>query len=76
MTNIDRYDNYFNDGDCFIYACIRRNYIIQIINVNIGSEDMTIQTAPNTPIFSNTVFTKYSADILYVYKVKELYKVV
>lgn len=74
MTNIDRYDNYFNDGDCFIYVCTRHNYILQIINVNIASEDMTIQNVPNTPIFHNTVFTKYRADIPQVYKVIELYR--
>lgn len=74
MTNIDRYDTYFNDGDCFIYTGTRYNYILQIINVNIASEDMTIQTVPNTPIFHNTVFTKYRADIPQVYKVIELYR--
>ena len=74
MTNIDRYDNYFNDGDCFIYAGARYKYILQIINVNIASEDMTIQNVPNTPIFHNTVFTKYRADIPQVYNVIELYR--
>lgn len=74
MTNIERYNDYFNDGDYFIYVCARCTYILQIINVNIDSEDMTIQTVPNTTIFYNTVFTKYNADIHYVYKVIELYR--
>jgi|GEM_PF-3090822 len=74
MTNIERYDNYFNDGDYFIYTSTRHNYILQIINVNIASEDMTIQNVHNTPIFHNTVFTKYRADIPQVYKVIELYR--
>ncbi len=74
MINIERYDNYFKDGDCFIYACIRYSYILQIINVNIGSVDMTIQVLPNTTMFHNTVFTKYSTDIPDVYKVIELYR--
>ena len=74
MTNIERYNDYFNDGDYFIYACVRCNYILQIINVNIESVDMTIQNVPNTPIFHNTVFTKYGADIPSVYKVIELYR--
>lgn len=74
MTNIERYNNYFNDGDYFIYECIRCNYILQIINVNIESEDMTIQTVPTTPRFHNTVFTKYITDIPAVYKVIELYR--
>lgn len=74
MTNIDRYNDYFNDGDYFIYVCVRCIYILQIINVNIDSEDMTIQTVPNTAIFHNTVFTKYNTDIPDVYKVIELYR--
>lgn len=74
MINIDRYNDYFNDGDYFIYVCVRCIYILQIINVNIDSEDMTIQTVPNTAIFYNTVFTKYSTDIPDVYKVIELYR--
>ena len=74
MTHIERYDNYFNDGDYLIYCCIIRNYILQIINVNIASENMTVQNVPNTPIFHNTVFTKYSADIPDIYKVIELYR--
>lgn len=74
MTNIERYDNYFNDRDYFIYAGVRYSYILQIINVNIGSADMTIQTVPNTPRFHNTVFTKYITDIPDVYKVIKLYR--
>ena len=74
MINIDRYNDYFNDGDYFIYVCVRCIYILQIINVNIASEDMAIQNVPNTPIFHNTVFTKYRADIPQVYKVIELYR--
>lgn len=74
MFNIDRYDNYFNDGDYFVYTASRNNYIIKIINVNIGSVDMDIVTVPNTPIFYNAEFTKFSADIPQVYKVIELYK--
>lgn len=74
MINVDRYNDYFNDGDYFIYAGARYSYILQIINVNIGSADMTIQTVPNTPIFHNTECTKYSVDIPQVYKVIELYR--
>ncbi len=74
MTNIDRYDNYFKDGDYLIYTCTRTNYILQIINVNIGSEDMDIRSADSINVFRNRVFTKYGADIPYVYKVIKLYK--
>nr|DAP32939.1 MAG TPA: hypothetical protein [Caudoviricetes sp.] len=73
--SIRRYDNYFKENDCFIYMqSADRIYVLKITYMNPGSGDIEICNTHRAGMFYSNIFTKYTADIPRVYKIKQFYK--